>query len=891
MNDAVSQNLVSQSSRVGNEKKYWLEQLAGRISKTGFPEDLGGDSQNQENVEYGFIVAGGLYQDLLTLVNRSRQNLFVVLAAVVNILLHKYTGRDDVITVSPIYAQSKEGDFINTILPLRLRMESGWSFKDLLKEMKQVVVAANKNANYPVERLLANRELDVEAPDAPFPLSGVGVMLAGIHKREYIDHVPLDMLFQFSQAGEDKLEAVIAYRSNYYLESTIAALASRLELVLAACLKNPGIPLSDVNITTDQDRAHLETVMAGGGSHDSTPALVHELLAQRASQAAGNDAVVFEGKRITYSEMDRWANCLAEVLQERGVGPGTIVAVFSESSLEFVVGMLAVLKAGGAYLPITPELPPARVAFILKDAACPVALTRKRAEGALVPAEYQGDTVYIDLDDMELYDPAKQAFNLKKQVKPGDPAYTIYTSGTTGTPKGVLVSHANLVHYIRWFLAMGDVTAADHSLLLSSFSFDLGYSAFFPVLAAGGQFHMVPRDASMDMGNLLNYIKEEQITYMKLTPSLFSLLINDPSFTPETFAALRMVVLGGEAIIGQDARKLMESCPHVRVINHYGPTEATVGCVAHPLRLEELDDFLRRPVIGKPIFDTRAYVLNSRRDMLPAGIPGELTVSGAGIALGYLNRPELTAEKFKTDSLVAGERMYGTGDRARYLDNGTIEFLGRMDKQVKIRGYRIELAEIQRCLVTHELVNEAVCMAESGSLIAFFTAEREIQTQDLKDFMASFLPVYMIPAHLAQLDSIPLTPNGKVDEFELRKLTAAFSVQADYEAPQGKVEEKLAAIWQEVLGFERVGRNDSYFDLGGDSIKSIRVISAIFQAFDLRMSIADLYEAVTMRQLAQDIAEHLDSRFKDVDRIEYEQAYRNALQEVERLKKTVMTDQ
>jgi len=464
------------------------------------------------------------------------------------------------------------------------------------------------------------------------------------------------------------------------------------------------------------------------------------------------------------------------------------------------------------------------------------------------------------------------------RAKPGDLVYVIYTSGTTGKPKGVLVKNENLVNYSHWFAKAGNLAGKDKSILTSSYAFDLGYTSIFPLILTGGECHIVPRETYLDPETLLNYIREKEISYIKVTPSLFTIMVNSDYFTGEMCRKLRLVVLGGEPINLEDVEKAHNTGYHIQVMNHYGPTEATIGSIAQFIDFNNFEEYKKSPTIGKPISNTRVYIIDKNDKLLPLGVPGELCISGDCLAKGYLNATALTLEKFVTNPFEPGKTMYRTGDLARWLSNGNIEFLGRIDNQVKIRGYRIELGEIENCLLKNDDIKESVVTIkkdESGerSICAYFLSEKEVEIPGLKEYLSNELPDYMIPAYFMQIEEIPLTPNGKVDRKALPR--PGVVITGEYAPPRDHLDKKLLEIWSEILNLEKrlIGLDADFFALGGHSLKVTVLVARIHKELNVKVPLAEVFDNPNIRGLAEFIKGLGEDRYASVEPLEKREYY------------------
>jgi len=566
-------------------------------------------------------------------------------------------------------------------------------------------------------------------------------------------------------------------------------------------------------------------------------------------------AVVFEDQQLTYEELNTRANRLARYLQALGVDLETLVGICLERSLDMVIGLLGILKAGGAYLPLDPAYPAVHLAFMLEDAQVPVLLTQSSLKEKL--PETQAQIVCLDVEAETLS--RLNIENLVTGVEPENLAYVIYTSGTTGKPKGVMISHQALCNHTQWMQDAFPLNGKDKVLQKTPISFDASVWEFYAPLVAGAQLVMAQSDWQKDVCSLIETMARYQVTIVQMVPSLLQVIISLKKI--EAIKSLKRIFCGDEklplTLMVETLNKL-----NIELINLYGPTEA---CIDATFWRCFPNEFI--VPIGAPIANTKSYILDSHLRPVPVGTPGELHISGTCLARGYLNRPELTAEKFITDPFSddPDSRLYKTGDLTRYLPDGNIEYLGRIDNQVKIRGFRIELAEIEAVLATHPLVAENAVIVHEASetdkrLVAYIMPHQgqAIENRALRDFLGERLPDYMIPSVFVTLDALPLSPNGKLDRQALSRLSVNYQLSEEtFVAPRTSDEKLLAEIWALVLGIERVGIHDNFFGLGGDSILSIQVISRANQV-GMKLTPRQFFHSQTIAELAREV-EHCDS--------------------------------
>ena len=622
----------------------------------------------------------------------------------------------------------------------------------------------------------------------------------------------------------------------------------------------PEQPTGELELVSDLERERLLEVFASepplaipaSCSEDAT-ATIDALIAAQASRTPDATAVSAEGRSLTYAELNTHAERLARHLRELEVGPGVFVGLYLDRSVEMLVGLLGVLKAGAAYLPLPPGYPAERISFMLEDTGAPVVLTR-RSEAASLPS-FDGNVVRLDDEQAPFNAGQGDAGALESLATPDDPAYVIYTSGSTGKPKGVPIAHRNLLHSTCARMAYYEVPVENY-LLLSSFAFDSSVAGIFWTLCQGGAL-VLPEDGfEQEIPRIAELIRERRITHMLALPSLYAMIVDTAA--PGAIESLRTVIVAGESCPPELVAAHGERLPGTKLYNEYGPTEGTVWSTVY----DTSRPFQRAQVpIGRPVPGAHVYVVDSGGELAPIGAAGELWVAGPGVAEGYLGRPELTAAKFVQPAFLGAQgRCYCTGDRVRFLADGQLEFLGRIDHQVKIRGYRIELEEIEATLLAQSGVREAVVLAREDSpgdqrLVAYLsTTDEGITANTLREALARPLPDYMVPAHFVFLPELPLLPNGKVD----RKTLPApdqdrSSVSAAYVEPASALEKVLAVLWSDVLGVERIGAQDDFFELGGHSILATQLFARMVETLQVTIPLRAIFDHRTIAALAEEI--------------------------------------
>jgi amino acid adenylation domain-containing protein len=658
------------------------------------------------------------------------------------------------------------------------------------------------------------------------------------------------------------------YNTDLFDSSTIDRMLGHFRTLLEGIVANPEQPISELPLLTQAEGHQLLVEWNDAKTDYPRDRCIHELFEEQAEKYPEAVAVVFEDQHLTYRELNRRANQLAHHLRTLGVGPEVLVGVCVERSVEMVVGLLGILKAGGAYVPLDTDYPKERLSFLLKDAQPSVLMTQKCLLEDL-PEYEEAQVVCLDTDWEEIAQGGEE--NPISGARAENLAYAIYTSGSTGAPKGVMLTHGGLLNLVFWHQRAFAVTRADRATQVAGLAFDASVWELWPYLSAGASVHFPNEEIRLSPTQLREWLLSESITITFL-PTVLAESILSLEWPEES--ALRMMLTGGEKI----HRYPLDSTP-LALVNNYGPTETTVVAtsgVVSPTKARKQTD--TTPAIGRPIANTRTYLLDQNLEPVPVGLPGELHIGGDGLARGYLNRPELTAEKFVPDPFSGepGARLYRTGDLARYLPDGNIEFVGRLDHQVKIRGFRVEPGEVEAVLAQHPAVRETVMVAhENGDgdkrLVAYLTAvgASAPSVGELRGYLKEKLPEYMVPSAVIVLKELPLTSNGKVDRKAL-PMPDRKQPEPDrtFVPPRSTVEQTVAGIWEEVLGVARVGIHDDFFELGGHSLLATQVISRLREALQVELSLLSLFDAPTIAELAFVVQSHGEQRDDgDVDTI------------------------
>jgi surfactin family lipopeptide synthetase A len=787
---------------------------------------------------------------------REGSTLFMTLLAAFKTLLYRYTGQTDLVVGSPIANRTRVelealiGFFVNTLV-LRTHLSGDLTFRELLKRVREVTLGAYAHQDLPFEKLV--EELQPERNPSYNPLFQVMFVLQNA-PRSPAEHQGMLRPPQGSPLGTAKFDltmlwetahglvGAVEYNTDIFDPPTIRRMIGHFQTLLAGIVANPDERLSHLPLLTPQERQQILVDWNDTDTDAPLDRLIHQLFEERVAQMPDAVAVVFEDKHLTYHSLNQRANHLAHHLLRLGIGPEVLVALCLERSLEMVVAVLGVLKAGGAFIPLDPGYPQERLAFMLSDAQPLVLLTQERLVARL--PDHEAQVVCLDgpwedrvLERTEMPASEMTASNL---------AYMIYTSGSTGLPKGVLVQHQGLCNVITAQIKTWGVGPDSRVLQFASLSFDASVSELFMALVAGARLYIASQEAILPGTPLLQLLRDYEITIVTLPPSVLAALPVEP------LPALQTIIVAGEAC---STEVVARWSPGHRLFNAYGPTEATIWATG-----AEITRAHQRPPIGRPIPNTQVYLLDAHLQPVPVGVPGELHIGGVGLARGYHHRPELTTEKFIPHPIsnTPGARLYKTGDLARYLPDGTIEFLGRIDHQIKIRGFRIELGEVEAVLSQHPFVREAVVTAHEDTsgdwrLVAYVVPamEQPFPTGEVRRFLRDRLAEYMLPSAFVVLVALPRTPNGKLDRRALPPLDRLREEpETAYAAPRTVVERTLVAIWQEMLHIEKVGMDDNFFELGGHSLLLVRVHDKLKAFLNKEIALVDIFRHPTIRSLA-----------------------------------------
>ncbi|NEN81312.1 non-ribosomal peptide synthase/polyketide synthase [Paenibacillus elgii] len=868
--------------------KYWSDYLAGYEQGTVLPQAKSGKKEGVYAAETLARSFGEkLTRDIDLTAKQHRVTVNTLIQTAWGVLLQKYNGSEDVVFGSVVSGRPAElpgietmiGLFINTI-PVRIQNVPEQSFASVMRSVQEQSLAGQAYETYPLYEIQAQSEhksglIDHIMVFENYPVDEQMEQL-GDHRSVSFEikdvHISEQTNYDFNLivVPGDEIALRMEYNACVYDRAAVERIYGHLVRVLERITADPQIHVGELNVLTPEEQTQIRVRFNDTEADYPREKTIHALFEEQAERAPEQVAVVYEESQLTYGELNERANRLARTLRAEGVQADTLVGIMTDRSLEMVVGILAILKAGGAYVPIDPEYPEERIRYMLEDSGARMLLVKHLSYDKL--AFYEG--TLIDLDDAAVYDP--DGSNLKHVAGPNHLAYVIYTSGTTGKPKGTLIEHKNVVRLLFNERNLFDFGPSDTWTLFHSYCFDFSVWEMYGALLYGGRLIIVPVMTARSPQQFRELLKAEQVTILNQTPTYFYQLMQEELGYDSKELKLRQIIFGGEALSPALLKSWKAKYPHVQLINMYGITETTVHVTYKEITEREIAE--GKSNIGKPIPTLRAYIMNERRQLQPVGVPGELYVAGDGLARGYLNRADLTAERFVEHPFAAGERMYRTGDLARWLPDGSIEYLGRIDHQVKIRGYRIELGELEAQLLKVETVREAIVIAredEEGQkqLCAYFVADAELTAGGLKQALSAELPNYMLPSYFVQLDAMPLTSNGKVDRKALPAPEGSLQLNAKYVAPRTPIELRLARIWQEVLGVQRIGINDNFFDLGGHSLRATTMAAKIHKELHIRVPLKEVFQAPTIEALGKVIGAMGQTAYETIPVVEERDYY------------------
>ncbi|MBW4556599.1 MAG: amino acid adenylation domain-containing protein [Trichormus sp. ATA11-4-KO1] len=842
--------LDSEESELG--KEYWRKQDITSIDNL----HLWFENQQIETSEFqpqciSLTINNDLVKQIESLTHIYNVNKCDFLLACWLIMLWKITRQPDMfIGVASDGRKYEELDqalgLLTKYLPLCFHLEAEFKFSEILKQ-----VTESANNAYEWQEYFTWEETFKSEAFCPFSFEfAENYSVADLSFSLYKQYSCIDK-FKINLICIDKSDSLITelhFDANLYNTQDIQTLSEQFKTLLEDAIANPEATISQLNILSDRTLQKILVEFNNTTVDYPSNKCLHQLFEEQVARTPEQIAVIFEQQQLTYTQLNARANQLAHYLRQHGVGSEVVVALYMERSLELIIGLLAILKAGGAYIPLDPAYPQERLAWMLADAKVPILLTQQQLVKTL--PEHSAQVICWDQEEDAIAHQSQE--NPHSSVNPENLVYVLFTSGSTGKPKGVAVEHRQLSNYLNAIVQTLDLSGCNSFAHISTFAADLGNTIIFPSLCTGGCLHIVSSERISNPEALADYFHQHPIDCLKIVPAHLAALMT--ASQPEKILPRQRLILGGEACNWQLIEQIQQLTTECRIFNHYGPTETTVGVLTYPIEPGKTPLNSNTVPIGRPIPNTQIYILDSCLQPVPIGVPGELHIGGASVTRGYLNHPDLTNQKFITNPFIKTGCLYKTGDLARYLPDGNIEFLGRIDQQVKIRGYRIELGEIEIVLKQHPSMREAVVICheeQTGNkrLIAYVVVKTQsaLNNTHLREFLQEKLPQYMLPSVFMQLQALPLLPNGKINR---QALPVPDTSKAEFAvAPRTQVEEVLAGIWADILELPQVGIYDNFFEVGGDSILSIRIVAKANQA-GLQLTPKQMFEYQTIAELA-----------------------------------------
>jgi amino acid adenylation domain-containing protein len=891
------QNREKKNESIKSREKYWINEFMGELPMMDLPVDFARPLvQGFEGDTIEFALNPGVTEALKQLAKEKNVTLFMVLLASYNIFLSKISGQEYVIVGTPTAGRKHAdlqpimGMFVNT-LALRSFPRGKKTFTRFLQEVKVRSLHAFENQDYPYEELVNAVAVNRDPGRNPLfdtmftfqNMAAVELEIPGLSLQPYPYNnktAKFDLSLTGGEVG-DNIVFALNYCTKLFRQVTIERFIRFFKRTLFSILENPRKKLAGIDIIPEEEKRQILFDFNDTAVDFPGTTAVHELVDRQAQRTPHADAVVYRDQRLSYAELKEKTGRLGAALKQKGVGPGQIIAVLFGHSPAMVVTLIGILKSWGAYLPVDPDFPVKRIEYIIRDSS---------AKYIITPGKYPDQTrdfqekvlLYSQLVEHPSILPPSTIKDWDHQ--PHHPAYIMYTSGSTGVPKGVMIEHRSFIDFTTWAVEAFEHRSGYQVLLSNSYASDGSIQQIFPPLVSGGTLHLVDKELRLDISRYLDYLRKHRINNIDEVPVLMNELVGqiDPGDREEKLPDLTCLSLGSEYVPIELARKCREHLNHSgRIINAYGPAEATVETTAYWFEGTSDSEI---SLIGKPRQNIRVYVLDEGGNCSPPGVRGEICISGVGLSRGYLNKPGLTARKFVLNrhSGIPGDRLYKTGDQGCWLPDGNIRFFGRIDEQVKIRGYRIEPGEIENQLLRHDAIKEAVVAAKTNKkgdkyLCAYIVSDPGIAVPGLKElrkFLSLRLPEHMIPSYLVPIKNIPLTPNGKVDTRALPE-PGFKAAGSDYTAPRNKIEKRLVEIWSEVLALEEdvIGIDDHFFERGGNSLSAAAAAAKIYKLLKVKVTLTEFFKAPRIRESAQYIKEAEKGEYASIEPGEKKEYY------------------
>ncbi len=848
--------------------QYWREAI--HIAKNSEGNTWGHGEDSHEAGQYE-ITIDKCYCDRLKEICKDNDLLsFTFIVSAFKVSLSKYLSEKDITIGIPCYRPVGRV-MLNKVLPLTSHIDYDQSFSNYMMSIKGEMLQIYKNQSYLNTKILQDENIN-----NLMELTPINISMKGLHQEKDIDYIlsssknQLSFILESTQNESSNIKVI--YNKKQLSEFDVRILTDSFFNVFKSVLVNYNQKISELELLLEEEKNQLLKEFNHTDAEYPKDTTIQQIFEEQVEKTPDHIAVVYEENKLTYRELNEKANSLARTLREKGAAPEKVVALMVDRSIEMIVGVLGIIKSGAAYIPIDPDYPKERVSYILENSHADLVITETKFIDSI---DIDCQTIDIHKSDVYLNDTS----NLEIINKQEDLLYVLYTSGTTGKPKGVMVTQGNAINMVYSWISHYHLDQFHVNLLqLASISFDVFTGDLCRSILTGGTMYICPSDIRINMEGLYQTIKKNHINIFESTPSLVFTLMDYVDENELPLESLKLLILGSDSCAIEDYKRLVGKYGQtMRVLNSYGVTEATIDSSYYEEKIENIPANLVNTPIGKPLHNTKFYILNKACELQPIGVIGELYIGGAGVSRGYYNRPELTAEKFVDNPFAKGTTLYKTGDLARWLPDGNIEFLGRIDNQIKIRGFRIELGEIENRLLQHEHIKEAVVLAKEIKetekyLCGYVVSDKEIQDLNLSSYLMERLPKYMIPAYFVQMEEMPLTPNGKLD----RKALPEPNLEAmtnEYEAPRNEVEEALARVWSEVLKVGKVGINDNFFDLGGHSLKATILAGRIRKELNVDVPLKEIFSLGNIKGLSEYIFTNSKKQYEEIEKVEEKEYY------------------
>ncbi|MEK5109515.1 non-ribosomal peptide synthase/polyketide synthase [Cytobacillus sp. FSL K6-0129] len=883
---AVWQQSQLKSDEMKEHKEYWLKQFESGIPILDLPTDYPRPAvQSYEGDSVDFTLSQEVTEKLREIAKKHNVTMYMLLFAAYNTLLYKYTGQEEIVVGTPIAGRTHAdmekivGMFVNT-LALKMNPRGDMAFSEFLAQVKSQTLEAYQHQDYQFEELV--EQLDVERDMSRHPLfdtmfnfetiDSQALSMADLIVEPYTYEsliTKFDLTLGITETN-DGLMGAIEFSQKLFKRETIERWKTHfIELLTQLSMNGEDQQIADIEVLTQSEQKQILEEFNNTQVDYRKNLTIQAMFEEQVEKTPNKVAVVVGNQKMTYREINEKANQLAYYLHGKGISRNKLVGVLLEKSFDFIVSILAIMKAGGGFMPLEPKMPKERVKRIVDNSGISFLLTNK----SNIDLVKTIDVSVIRVDTFSVF--SNRIDNLKNENRITDLLYVLYSSGTTGTPKGIMQNHktlGNLLSYEEKQLKLQSSVISQ----FASIGFDVCYQEIFSALLFGGKLVLIDDDAKKDTRELLNIIEYNKVNILFLPTAFLKFFGRDKQFLNALSSSINHIIVAGETLVVPEELKRFLKVRNVYLHNHYGPTETHVVTANVINANEGIDTY---PYIGKPINNTKIYIYDSDNNLQPIGVPGELCVAGDGVAQGYLGNPTLTAEKFVENPFVPGERMYKTGDLARWLPDGNIEFLGRIDHQVKIRGFRIELGEIENTLLSHPLVQDTVVISrkevsDEDFLCAYIVASQDASVSELRTHLAKTLPDYMIPSYFVPVDALPLNANGKVDRKALPEPKGYLASEVPYVAPQTDIQQMVVDIWQEVLGVEQpIGIHDNFFELGGHSLRATTVMAKIHQNMDVEVPLRVIFQSPTIEEIASYIEKAQKQQFKSIKVVEKQPYY------------------